>query len=159
MIGEGLATILGLLRALLEDRAKDLLRGKTSDAKAKSLSFGLYNQIQVVTDQSGDYVKSLGDLGKALRQHASAPGRGSKDFMETLEGSDIVEKASAVNCSVGVLAARLADLQEITNAMRTQVAIHTPDLLDKRGSRTKACRCPADPRTSRGVLDGVAGFP
>jgi len=131
MIGEGIASILGLLQALLEDRAKNLLRGKTSDAKAKALSFRLYKQIKEVAEQSRGYVKSLSDLSETLRRHSSVPGRGHKDFASTPEGSEIMDKASAVNRSIGLLTAKLADLQEITGSMRTQLSIYTPDLLEK----------------------------
>ena len=146
MIGEGIASILSILSALLEDRAKELLRRKTSDDKAKSLSFKLYKQVRSVTTQSRHYVRSLEDLAKTLRQHASNPAKRHKDFAETSEGGDIVRKALDVNSSIDLLTEELADLQEIMNDMATQLELHIPQLvkmverfdLDRQESLTQA---------------------
>lgn len=131
MVGEGIASILGLLRPLLEDRAKALLRAKSSDDRAKALSFQLYKQIRAVTSQSESYVRSLEDLGRTLRQHASTPDTGRKDFAESPDGVAIVEKASIVNDSVSLLTEELADLQEIVDSMAVQLEIHAPVLVEK----------------------------
>lgn len=64
--------LLDILRTLLQDRAKDILRKRSSDQRAKFVSFRLHKQLRVVADQSKGYVESLEELVRTLRRNRSS---------------------------------------------------------------------------------------
>src|SRR5262249_36578850 len=73
-----LGYVLDMLRSLLQDRAKDILQRKSSEQKARDLSFRLYEKVREVRNHSGQFVQCMASLLEMLRKEVPSEIRGKK---------------------------------------------------------------------------------